>query len=205
MSFGGGGGGALPNHEHTNIALDGGPLDFVNTTIASMNAGSTTFSDGNALQELVIGTPAQQLKVNAGATAPEWFTPGAVGASTAQYIQTTGHFTTTSVTLVDITNYSITLPTTTAATDDCLIMLSYAVTISGASDAIRLALTKDTTVLINQTTDANVVDVTMPSAFQIIDDSDGDTLKAQTSTAGGNTMTFRTYAGNNPCLSAFAV
>ena len=205
MSFGGGGGGALPNHEHTNIALDGGPLDFVNTTIASMNAGSTTFSDGNALQELVIGTPAQQLKVNAGATAPEWFTPAAAGASTAQYIQTSSHFTTTSTSLVDITNYSITLPTTTAATDDCLIMLSYAVTISGASDAILLALTKDTTVLINQTTGAANVDNDYCSAFQIIDDADGDTLKAQTSTAGGNMMTFRTYAGNNPCLSAFAV
>ena len=33
MSFGGGGSGALPNHEHTNIALDGGALDIVNTTI----------------------------------------------------------------------------------------------------------------------------------------------------------------------------
>jgi len=55
MSFGGGGGGALPNHEHTNIALDGGPLDFVNTTIASLSAGSVTYSSGAALQELTIG------------------------------------------------------------------------------------------------------------------------------------------------------
>jgi len=72
MGFGGGGGGALPNHEHTNIALDGGPLDFNNTTIASLVAGSTTFSDGAALQELVIGNPADSLIVNAGGTAPEW-------------------------------------------------------------------------------------------------------------------------------------
>lgn len=55
MSFGGGGSGALPNHEHTNIALDGGPLDFVNTTIASLSAGSLTYSSGAALQELTIG------------------------------------------------------------------------------------------------------------------------------------------------------
>jgi len=79
MGFGGGGGGALPNHEHTNIALDGGPLDFVNTTIASLTAGSTTFSDGVALQELVIGNPADTLVVNAGGNAPEW---GAAGGST---------------------------------------------------------------------------------------------------------------------------
>lgn len=55
MSFGGGGSGALPNHEHTNIPLDGGPLDFVNTTIASLSAGSLTYSSGAALQELGIG------------------------------------------------------------------------------------------------------------------------------------------------------
>jgi hypothetical protein len=76
MGFGAGGAGALPNHEHTNIALDGGPLDFQNTTIASLNAGSTTFSNGAALQELVIGNAGETLTVNAGATAPEWGTGG---------------------------------------------------------------------------------------------------------------------------------
>jgi len=55
MGFGGGGGGALPNHEHTNIPLSGGPLDFDNVTIASLLAGSITYSDGAALQELPIG------------------------------------------------------------------------------------------------------------------------------------------------------
>ncbi len=72
MSFGGGGSGALPNHEHTNIALDGGPLDFVNTTIASLTANSMTFSDGAALQELNIGLDAQVLGVSGGA--PTWIT-----------------------------------------------------------------------------------------------------------------------------------
>jgi len=72
MSFGGGGGGALPNHEHTNIALDGGPLDFVNTTIASLTANSMTYSSGAALQELTIGSDAQVLAVQGGA--PAWIT-----------------------------------------------------------------------------------------------------------------------------------
>jgi hypothetical protein len=72
MSFGAGGGGALPNHEHTNIALDGGPLDFVNTTIASLSAGSVTYSSGAALQELTIGSDAQVLAVQGGA--PTWIT-----------------------------------------------------------------------------------------------------------------------------------
>jgi len=68
----GGGSGALPNHEHTNIALDGGPLDFVNTTIASLTANSMTYSDGAALQELTIGADAQVLGVSGGS--PSWIT-----------------------------------------------------------------------------------------------------------------------------------
>jgi len=72
MGFGGGGGGALPAHVHNSVPLQGGPLDFANDTIASLTAGSTTFSDGAALQELVIGNAGDSLVVNAGATAPEW-------------------------------------------------------------------------------------------------------------------------------------
>ena len=75
MSFGGGGSGALPNHEHTSIPLDGGPLDFVNTTIASLTANSMTYSDGAALQELTIGSEAQVLSVQGGT--PSWITNAA--------------------------------------------------------------------------------------------------------------------------------
>jgi len=79
MGFGGGGGGALPNHEHTNIALDGGPLDFVNTTVASLLAGSITYSDGAALQELVIGGAGDQLQVSGGV--PAWASASAAHES----------------------------------------------------------------------------------------------------------------------------
>mgnify|MGYP005829013381 CR=1 FL=1 len=81
MPFNGGGGGALPAHEHTNIANDGGPLDFNNTTIASMNSGDMTFSDGVALQQLAIAAPNDQLRVSAGSI-PEWFTPAPPAAGT---------------------------------------------------------------------------------------------------------------------------
>ena len=76
MPFGGGGGGALPAHEHTNIPNDGGPLDFNNTTVGSMNSGDLTYSDGAALQQLAIAAPDDQLRVSAG-NIPEWFTPSA--------------------------------------------------------------------------------------------------------------------------------
>ena len=76
MGFGGGGSAGMTNHVHNNVPLQGGPLDFANDTIASLNAGSTTFSDGAALQELVIGNPADTLVVNGAGTAPEWGAPG---------------------------------------------------------------------------------------------------------------------------------
>lgn len=76
MGFGGGGGGALPAHVHNAVPLQGGPLDFVNDTISSMNAGSTTFSNGLALQELAIGAAGQALVVNGLGTAPEWGSAG---------------------------------------------------------------------------------------------------------------------------------
>ena len=72
MGFGGGGGGALPAHVHNAVPLQGGPLDFANDTISSMNAGSTTFSNGAALQELVIGNAGESMVVNGAGTAPEW-------------------------------------------------------------------------------------------------------------------------------------
>jgi len=83
MGFGGGGGGTLSNHVHNSIPLQGGPLDFVNDTISSMNAGSTTFSNGAALQELVIGNAGDSMIVNPAGTAPEWTAGGAAAVWTA--------------------------------------------------------------------------------------------------------------------------
>ena len=79
MGFGGGGGGALPNHEHTLIPLDGGPLDLAGVTVGSMNAGDITFSDGAALQQLAYpAVPAgETLTAAALSTAPAWVAGGA--------------------------------------------------------------------------------------------------------------------------------
>jgi len=109
MGFGGGGSAGMTNHVHNNVPLQGGPLDFANDTIASLNAGSTTFSDGAALQELVIGNPAEVLKVNGGGTAPEWAAAGGATVSTASD-ELAGTFTSNSLTFVDITGWLLTKP-----------------------------------------------------------------------------------------------
>jgi hypothetical protein len=79
MPFSGGGGGQLTNHVHDNTPLQGGPLNFNNTTIGGMSAGDITYSDGNALQILSApGVPAGEvLTFPAAATAPSWQVAGA--------------------------------------------------------------------------------------------------------------------------------
>ena len=54
-------------------------MDFVNTTIASLLNGSITYSDGAALQELVIGGSGDQLQVSGGA--PAWVSASAAHES----------------------------------------------------------------------------------------------------------------------------
>ena len=82
MGFSGGGSNVLKNHRHdATVVQDGGSLDADNVTSADLTAGDVIFSDGTHLQRLAIGTPAQQIQVNAGATAPEWYT-AAASAST---------------------------------------------------------------------------------------------------------------------------
>tara|TARA_Y100000310_G_scaffold79688_1_gene76364 strand:- start:844 stop:1449 length:606 start_codon:yes stop_codon:yes gene_type:complete len=112
MSFGGGGSAGLTNHVHNNVPLQGGPLDFANDTIASLNVGSTTFSDGAALQELVIGNAGDTMVVNGAGTAPEW--GAASGATiTVQKISPSNAQTTTATTPTNLTAGSATLPTRT--------------------------------------------------------------------------------------------
>lgn len=52
--------------------------------IASQAAGDISFFDGTIWNRLGIGTALQQLRANAGATAPEWFSPTALVQSEVQ-------------------------------------------------------------------------------------------------------------------------
>ena len=201
MSFGGGGGGALPNHEHTSIPLDGGPLDFVNTTIASLTAGSTTYSNGAALQELVIGTPSQALVVNGAGTAPEW--GSAAAAASANNNDQSGTFSTTSGTLVDVTNMNIVLPNT-GGTNDCLIMYSGSAAITPTGGSIKLAVIDNTTPIVAQEIAPTTVGYGVQFAMQTITNASGNTAKLQMA-SGGGTASLRASADRNSVLTAFAV
>ena len=83
MGFSGGGSNVLLPHTHDGtVSQDGGPLNFNNITQSQSAAGQVFFSDGAHLQQLSIGAANDELRVNAGATAPEWYTPGPPAAGT---------------------------------------------------------------------------------------------------------------------------
>ena len=84
MGFSGGGSNVLLAHTHDGtVSQDGGPLDFNGITQSQSVAGQVFFSDGAHLQQLSIGAASDELRVNAGATAPEWYTPA---ASASNYV-----------------------------------------------------------------------------------------------------------------------
>jgi len=94
MGFSGSGSNVLKNHKHDGtVVQDGGPLDMDDVTQADLTEGDIIFSDGVHLQRLAISGASDELRVNAGATAPEWYTPAA-GGSTWIQLGTTSSLTT---------------------------------------------------------------------------------------------------------------
>lgn len=204
MGFSGGGSNILKPHKHSSAVQDGSPLNMVNVTEASLNAGDIVYSDGNALQRLAIGIAAQQIKVNAGATAPEWFTPVSGGSSTANNNDQSGTFSTTSGTLVDVTNMNITLPTTTAGANDCLLMYSGNAAITPIGGSVKLAVIDNVTAVVAQEIAPTVVGSGVQFAMQTITDASGNTAKLQMA-SGGGTASLRASSDRNSVLTAFAV
>jgi hypothetical protein len=177
MSFGGGGSGALPNHEHTLIAQDGGPLDFSNTTVASLSQGDMTFSDGAALQALNIGNPAEVLRTNPAGTAPEW---GSAGGATVTTVSDTlgATFSSSSLTFVDITNWTLTKPTITGG--ECMTVAFCSCEQNGQT-SVSIAI-EDNSVITSrcETMRSNVTtDDAGPVCVSDISDANGNTIQMQ--------------------------
>jgi hypothetical protein len=130
---------------------------------------------------------------------------GGQSVSTAQTIVSSGgHITTTATSFTDATGITLTLPST-GGTLDCLCNSMQSVTID-VTDSLRFALVKDTTALTYATQDPPNVGEYTSLNVTCLADGDGDTLKLQWSTAGGNTGTIRvTSAWATPTISAFAV
>jgi len=89
MGFSGGGGSqTLPHTHDSNIANDGGALQFNNVTQGTMGAGDLTYSDGSHLQVLTYpAIPAgETLQAEAASSAPAWVA-GAAGPEVCYAIE----------------------------------------------------------------------------------------------------------------------
>jgi len=98
--------GTTKAHKHTSPASDGGFLETTETGITNMSEGSIGYyNSSSVLQELSLGSASDQIRVNAGATAPEYFTPSGGGATlTLGVVSYATIFSTSSTSLVSITN-----------------------------------------------------------------------------------------------------
>ena len=65
-----------PNGTYWNLMAQGGTGSAATLT----TTGDMLYRDGSGLQRLGIGTAGQELKVNSGASAPEWYTPAAASS-----------------------------------------------------------------------------------------------------------------------------
>jgi hypothetical protein len=106
------------------------PVADVVTTAGDLIYGTAA----DTVARLGIGTAGQVLKVNSGATAPEWGAAAGGGGSTVKihYANPSADFSSSSATTVDITGYSITF-TPTSATNEILISTSLSFNYSGQS------------------------------------------------------------------------
>ena len=103
----------------TKLAANGTDGTDIGTTITTQ--GDILFRDGSGLQRLAKGTAGQALKMNSGATAPEW-AAGAASNSTKYNNIICSTFTSSASSWVDVTNFTVTL--TPTASDKKILILS---------------------------------------------------------------------------------
>jgi hypothetical protein len=87
--------------------------------------GDILYRDGSGLQRLPKGTANQELRINSGATAPEWFTPAAAGKllQVVQGESTSSQSISTGSSFTDITNLNAAI-TPSATSSKIFIMVS---------------------------------------------------------------------------------
>jgi hypothetical protein len=134
--------------DDTDLVKDGAAAirtlgSSADTTVKNLNPGTTAgdidyYTSSTAKARIAIGTAGQILRVNAGATAPEWAAPAGGKIKQVQFASLTTTATTTSTSFTD-TGLSVSI-TPTSASNEILIfgMLPLAITGSGNGGFVTL-------------------------------------------------------------------
>ena len=167
--------------------------------------GDVLYESGSGLARLGFGTSGHVLTTKGTGANPVWEAAGGGGASTANTLLNSGSFSTDSTSFVDVTSMSLTLPTTTAGSDDCLIMFSGVCTIGTLGNAINIIIVDDTTEIVSQDIEPTASGYKENFGMQTITDGSGNTAKLQMRISGGTASSLIHNTDANSVLTAFAV
>lgn len=158
-------------------------------------------SSGNVVR-LARGSDNQTLVMDG--NNPNWETASGGGASTAS-VTGTSTFSTDSTSFVDVTNVTLTLPTTTAQSEDCLFTFCGGTTVGSVGNNIVFQLLNDSTVVGLAKNEPTAIDTVIGSiSLQGITDADGGTGKLQMKISGGNASSLIGSGTQYQMLTAFA-
>lgn len=212
--------------DDTDLVKDGAAAirtlgSSIDTTTKNLNPQTTTgaiayrSATSNVNTSLPIGTAGQVLRVNSGATAPEWAAP-AGGGKVLQVVSTTktDTFTTTSTSFADVTGLSVSI-TPSSATSKVLVLFNLSGTQDVGAQLAQARLMRDSTAIsvgdaagsrAQSTSDpisvANVVVGTTVAGSYLDNPSTTSALtyKFQVLTSGGTMYVNRTTDDSNSAL-----
>ena len=115
-----------PNGTYWNLMAEAGTDGTNGTDVLTTltTTGDMLYRDGSGAQRLGIGTAAQELRVNSGATAPEWYTPVAASSGLVQTVSATSN-TNDSTSSTSFTATSLSLSITPSSASNKIILLSH--------------------------------------------------------------------------------
>jgi len=168
-------------------------------------AGDILYASGaNTLAKLAKATDGDTLQLASGV--PAWVTvsAGGGGAETASFIGTTGSFSTDSTSFVDVTNVTLTLPTTTAASNDCLFGFNGGCEVGTVGNNVVFALVQDTTEVAIFKAEPISLGYMFDISGNVIVDANGETGKLQMKMSGGAASNLVMSGSQYGMLTAFA-
>ena len=134
----------------------------------------------------------------------KWATASGGGASTASVTITDATFSTDSTSFIDVTNVTLTLPTTTAQSNDCLFTFCGGTTIGTVGNNIVFQLLNDSTVVGLAKNEPTALGYLFQISLQGITDADGGTGKLQMKISGGDASSLVGSGSQYQMLTAFA-
>ncbi len=154
----------------TKLAAKGADGTDVGTTLTTQ--GDILYRDGSGLQRLAKGTASQELRMNSGATAPEWYTPA---VATSDFVKIIDQDISSTVTSINVTSWI------DNSTYQSYLIKFHRITMSGANDKWKFSFINDSGTALNTGSDYSWV---VHHIYMQSDNSAGNNLHESSGTSG---------------------